>query len=196
MRLKLGIVAAVLGVVVAIAAVAAVATPSAAAARHGSVAVPAAGTTTTGLPVTGTFTITSFKNIGGVINAVGTYTGSVNGGDPVTTTASAPITSGNGMPLGGASSSGAAAPAAAAAGSCPILHLTLGPLHLDLLGLVVDLNQVNLNITAQQGPGNLLGNLLCAVAGLLDNTGSGTGLNGLVQAITNLLNQILGSLTL
>ena len=197
MRLKLGIVAAVLGVVMAIAAAAAVATPSAAAAKGGSLAVPAAGTTTTGLPVTGTFTITSFKKVDGVINAVGTYTGSVNGGDPVTTTASAPVTSGNGMPLGGASSAGAAAPAAAAAaGSCPILNLTLGPLHLDLLGLVVDLNQVNLNITAQQGPGNLLGNLLCSVAGLLDNTGGGTGLNGLLQAITNLLNQILGSLAL
>jgi hypothetical protein len=196
MRLKLSIVAAVLGVVVAIAAVAAVATPSATAAKGGSLAVPAAGTTTTGLPVTGTFTITSFKKVGGVINAVGTYTGSINGGDPVTTTASAPVTSGNGMPLGGASSAGAAAPAAAAAGSCPILNLTLGPLHLDLLGLVVDLNQVNLNITAQQGPGNLLGNLLCAVAGLLDNTGGGTGLNGLLQAITNLLNHILGSLAL
>jgi hypothetical protein len=60
-------------------------------------------------------------------------------------------------------------------------------LHLDLLGLVVDLNQVVLNITAEQGPGNLLGNLLCAVAGLLDG---GLNLNG----IANLLNQILSIL--
>jgi len=35
-----------------------------------------------------------------------------------------------------------------AAGSCRILDLTLGPLHLDLLGLVVDLNQVHLTIRA------------------------------------------------
>jgi hypothetical protein len=60
----------------------------------------------------------------------------------------------------------------------------LGPLHLDLLGLVVDLNQVVLNITAVPGAGNLLGNLLCAVTGLLDNPG----------ALANLLNQILGIL--
>lgn len=73
---------------------------------------------------------------------------------------------------------------AAATGSCKILDLVLGPLHLDLLGLVIDLNQVHLQITAQQGPGNLLGNLLCAVAGLLD----GNGLNGLA----NLLNRLLG----
>jgi hypothetical protein len=32
---------------------------------------------------------------------------------------------------------------------CTILNLTLGPLHLDLLGLVVDLNQVHLTITGQ-----------------------------------------------
>ena len=51
---------------------------------------------------------------------------------------------------------------------------SLGPLDLNLLGLVVHLNTVHLNITAVPGPGNLLGNLLCAVAGLLDNTGGGT----------------------
>ena len=51
----------------------------------------------------------------------------------------------------------------------------------------------HLQITAEQGPGNLLGNLLCAVAGLLDNTGTG-GLSGLLQSVTNLLNHILAQL--
>ena len=51
---------------------------------------------------------------------------------------------------------------------CQILDLVLGPLNLDILGLVVFLDTVHLNITAVQGPGNLLGNLLCALAGLLD----------------------------
>src|SRR3954447_537694 len=69
----------------------------------------------------------------------------------------------------GASRSAAAAPAAAAA-ACPLLHLVLGPLHLNLLGLNVNLNRVVLDITAQSGPGNLLGNLLCAVAHLLDGS--------------------------
>ena len=190
MKLKLSFLAATL--VVALSAIVAVATPSAQAAGAGSIAVPAAGTTTTGLPVTGTFTITSFKKVDGVINAVGTFTGSVNGAAPVTTAASAPVTAINGTGVGGTSTTAAAA----ATGSCQILDLTLGPLHLDLLGLVVDLNQVHLNITAQQGSGNLLGNLLCAVAGLLDNTGGGGGggLSGLLQGITNLLNQILGAL--
>ena len=75
-------------------------------------------------------------------------------------------------------------------GSCQILDLVLGPLDLNLLGLVVHLDTVHLNITAQQGPGNLLGNLLCAVAHLLDGN---AGPNAL-QQITALLNQILGGL--
>jgi hypothetical protein len=72
--------------------------------------------------------------------------------------------------------------------TCEILTLDLGPLHLDLLGLVVDLDPVHLEITAEQGPGNLLGNLLCALAGLLDQTPSP------LAAIAQLLNRILAIL--
>jgi hypothetical protein len=71
--------------------------------------------------------------------------------------------------------------------SCDILNLVLGPLHLDLLGLVIDLNQVVLNITGQTGAGNLLGNLLCSITGLLDAGALG-------QQLTNLLNQLIGVL--
>jgi hypothetical protein len=79
-------------------------------------------------------------------------------------------------------------PVTNATGSCQILDLVLGPLHLDLLGLVVDLNQVHLTITAQQGPGNLLGNLLCAVAHLLDQN------NFSNAALARLLNQLIAAL--
>ena len=75
-------------------------------------------------------------------------------------------------------------PAAVTDATCEILHLDLGPLHLDILGLVVDLNQIVLDITAESGAGNLLGNLLCGVAGLLDSPGG----------LARLLNQILGIL--
>ena len=71
--------------------------------------------------------------------------------------------------------------------ACDILALTLGPLHLDLLGLVVDLNQVVLFITATTGPGDLLGNLLCAITGLFDAASIG-------QQLVNLLNQLIGVL--
>jgi len=53
---------------------------------------------------------------------------------------------------------------AATGAVCPILDLILGPLHLDLLGLIVDLNQVHLSITADPN-GGVLGSLFCSLAG-------------------------------
>jgi hypothetical protein len=85
----------------------------------------------------------------------------------------------------------AAAPSAAQA-ACTILHLVLGPLDLNLLGLKVHLNRVVLDITAHSGSGNLLGNLLCAVAHLLDNANP-TSTN-LLQ-LSSLLNRIIGILS-
>ena len=82
--------------------------------------------------------------------------------------------------------------ASAAAATCDILTLTLGPLDLDLLGLQIHLNRVVLTIKAQSGPGNLLGNLLCAIAGLLDPVPTGAILN----SIASILNAILGILRL
>jgi hypothetical protein len=52
--------------------------------------------------------------------------------------------------------------------ACDVLFLDIGPIFLDLLGLTVDLSQIILAINAVPGAGNLLGNLLCALLGLLD----------------------------
>ncbi|HEY5660268.1 MAG TPA: hypothetical protein VIR59_05750 [Gaiellaceae bacterium] len=110
-------------------------------------------------------------NQNGVLALVGNLTGTLTsaGGTVLGSVTNLPIT----LPLSGA----------AATGSCTILDLTLGPLHLDLLGLVVDLNQVHLTITGQTGNGQLLGNLLCGLANALN--GSGTG--GLAAILNNLL---------
>ena len=51
--------------------------------------------------------------------------------------------------------------------------------------------QVVLNITAQPGPGNLLGNLLCDVANLLNGGLSGL-LTNLVADLNNILNILNG----
>lgn len=67
-------------------------------------------------------------------------------------------------------------------GVCDILFLDIGPIFLDLLGLTVDLSPIQLDVDAEPGSGNLLGNLLCAVVGLLDD--------GPVAAIENLLDQV------
>ena len=52
-----------------------------------------------------------------------------------------------------------------------------------------DLNKVVLKIVAVSGAGNLLGNLLCAVVGLLDG-------GGLLAEVSNILNSILAILRL
>jgi hypothetical protein len=60
----------------------------------------------------------------------------------------------------------AVASTAAANATCPVLDLVVGPLNLQLLGLVVDLNRVHLTVTATRG-GGALGDLFCKLA---DNT--------------------------
>ena len=165
----------------AIAASTATAAPPAATA----VAVPVTGTFTDALGGTGSFTgqytINRVARAGGGLTAVGTLTGTLtDSAGTVLGTVNQSITT----PL-------------QATGTCQVLNLTLGPLDLNLLGLRVQLNQVVLNITAEQGPGNLLGNLLCAVAGLLDpptGGGGGGGLGGILNSLVALLNQILGQL--
>lgn len=52
---------------------------------------------------------------------------------------------------------------ASQAPTCPVLDLVLGPLDLDLLGLVVQLNRVHLTIVAIPG-GGVLGNLFCGLS--------------------------------
>lgn len=74
--------------------------------------------------------------------------------------------------------------------TCPILTLDIGEINLNLLGLVVNLQPVHLTITAVSGSGNLLGNLLCALANLLNGSGG-----GLATQIQNLLTQINALLT-
>ena len=127
--------------------------------------------------VDGTFDVTRFANQNGTLQAIGTFTGTVTDAAGAVTSGSQQIS----LPVNVQQSQG----------SCEILDLVLGPLDLNLLGLEVHLDVVHLNITAQQGPGNLLGNLLCAVAGLLDGP---TGLNAILTQIAALLNQLLGAL--
>ena len=137
----------------------------------GGVTIPVTGTTSKGGKFTGNFTIKQFSVVNNQIVAVGTLTGTIlNGIGSVIGTILKTISlivNFNGA-------------------SCDILHLELGPLDLDLLGLQVHLDKIVLDITADPS-GGLLGSLLCAVANLL-NTG------GALADIANLLNQILALL--
>ena len=87
-------------------------------------------------------------------------------------------------------------------GTCPVLNLSLGPIDLDLLGLVVQTSPICLDITAISG-GGLLGNLLCGIStGLTQGLPLSQILNGLSPAdlgnltggLTDLLNSVLGQL--
>ena len=158
MRLKLGLAVSV--VALCLAAFAATAAPSSAA--TGGIPI----STTTCVTASGgtcAVTLTGFQVANGVLQGVFQVTDSVTGAVLATVTSQV----------------------AGGTGSCSILDLTVGPIHLDLLGLVVDTNTIHLQITAQQGPGNLLGNLLCGLAHALDGGGS-------LTQISNILNRLLG----
>jgi hypothetical protein len=132
--------------------------------------LPVAGTVVGGGTFTnGTFTITKFAVQNGQVVATGILSGVLTTVGGIATTILQTVT----------------LPVQVGQTTCDILHLDIGPISLNLLGLQVDLSRIVLDITAQAGAGNLLGNLLCAVAGLLDNPGG----------LAKLLNQILGILT-
>lgn len=127
----------------------------------------------------GTLRITSFGVENNQLVAAGIVTGTV-GSNAVAKSVTIPVS----LPT---TRTAAAGTAAAAAATCGILHLELGPLDLDLLGLVVHLDRVVLDLSAAPGAGNLLGNLLCSITNLLNGTGT-------LTQIANLLNQLLGLL--
>lgn len=187
--LRLAILTAAIGSFVAIPAVPALAQGTTNPNRN-RLDVPITGVAQNVGPFAGTFAISRFAIQDGVLVAIGQLTGTVTsttggGVRTIVTTIAMPV----------ANATGAAAAEAAAScdtdaqivGSCDILNLVLGPLHLDVLGLVIDLNQVVLEITGTTGAGDLLGNLLCAITGLLDAGSIGTQL-------VNLLNQLIGIL--
>lgn len=128
--------------------------------------------------VQGTFAVQRFITApDGTAQAVGSFTGTITDGSGAVTQGTQDLA----IPVDLAQSSG----------SCQILDLVLGPLNLDLLGLQVHLDTVHLNLTAQAGAGNLVGNLLCAIAGLLDGP---LPLSAVLSQIVALLNQLLGAL--
>ena len=168
----------------------ATAVPSTVLAKQAPIQKEVTGTTPEGGFFGGTFSINEFIEEGGQIYAVGLLKGKVYSAagkhiDNVKETIKWPV------PVGNISTSAAPTDMAAAQVTplaCDILHLVLGPLHLDLLGLVIDLNQLNLDIVAEPA-GGLLGTLLCGIANLLN-------LNppNLLTQLVGLLNQILGAL--
>lgn len=169
MKRRLSIFAALATLVAAVSVF--VVAPGASAAAPTATLGNVTGTTASGGTFTGSLTNAHFVNQNGVVALVGNLTGT--------------LTNAAGGVVGSITGQAISVPVtgAAASGGCSILDLTLGPLHLDVLGLVVDLNQVHLTITGQTGNGQLLGNLLCGLANALNGGGGG---------LTSILNHLLG----
>ena len=136
--------------------------------------VAVTGTDSNGLPFAGTLDITDISRTGSTLLLDGTLTNSATGAVTSFTDVAATLAPGGTQAV------------------CDILFLDLGPISLDLLGLTVDLSQIVLDINAVPGAGNLLGNLLCAVAGLLDGGLLGGGLLGLLDRLLDRIGGLLG----
>ncbi len=149
------------------------------------------GTASDGSKVTGSFTPLRFLKKDGKQQVKGVVEGVVTHADGTKETFTA-LRTVKVKKINGKSLSGLTTRSAQGNVECDILHLVLGPLDLDLLGLQVHLDKIVLDIVAVPGPGNLLGNLLCAITGLLD----GGPLAGLLAQLNDLLGQILDLLNL
>lgn len=138
--------------------------------------VPVTGESQNGKQFRGRYAIDRFTTSRGRLVSVGTLRGRLRGRR---------VTE-RGVRMPAAVSSGAGvAQVPPIPGACEILNLRLGPINLDLLGLVVRTNRINLRIDAVPGAGNLLGNLLCAITGLIDPQAAG------VRQVAPALNAIL-----
>ena len=121
--------------------------------------VPVTGKSKSGKQFRGTYAIDRFRSSNGDLFAVGTLRGRLGQRRVAARKVTMPALLSPGA---------AAAQVPPIPNACEILDLVLGPINLNLLGLVVRTNRINVRIDAVPGPGNLLGNLLCAITGLLD----------------------------
>jgi hypothetical protein len=132
--------------------------------------IPFSSTLSDGSILAGTLSVTNLALQNGQLLVTGVLTGTQTKLDGTTTQVTQVFTTAATLTGGGARN------------KCDILFLDLGPIFLDVLGLQVDLSQITLDITAVAGAGNLLGNLLCALVGLLDR--------GALTDILDILTQI------
>lgn len=118
-------------------------------------------------PVDGTveqavFTVTGFREAGGALEVTGTLTGTCTAdcadGPVCSEVVTAPV----------------AVVVTRAPGACWTLRVVVEGMDLDRRGLVVHTDEVVLGVTAPEGPGNLLGNLIAAV-GAASRSATSTG---------------------
>ena len=155
--------------------------------------VPVSGVLSDGGSFAGTFTAThvAIDEATRTLTVTGVLSGTATTIDGATTAIEQVITSASAISRAG-SGDAAVVRTVAMQTTCDILFLDLGAIHLDLLGLTVDLARVILDVNAVTGAGNLLGNLLCAVLGLLDGVALLSSITQLIDNINAILSGIGG----
>ena len=180
-----------LGLVVLGAMTAAAATPTTSAKvsaelaelRHGALEVPIAGAVAGGGTFSGTVTINEFKARDGQVVAMGIVKGSLTtaAGTPAGTALAGPIAFPVQVSPGGQAASVRTDVTPQA--TCDILHLEIGAVTLNLLGLQVTTLPIGIDISGDSS--GLLGQLICLILATLGN----------VLRLIDLLNLLLGLLT-
>jgi hypothetical protein len=154
-RLHMAAVAAV-----SVCALALIGTSTASAASPAFTKKVAVTGTNKGKDFTGTYTIKRFVATGGKTYAVGTLTGTLSKRHVSRSNVRIPATLSK-----PAQTSQLPNPTP---GACQVLDLVLNPIDLNLLGLHVATSRIEVLVEAIPGAGNLLGNLLCGITGILD----------------------------
>jgi hypothetical protein len=130
----------------------------------------------------GTYTIKRFESRGGKLVAVGTLSGKLKHRKVTRRNVRIPAT------LTQANQSTASQlPPNPTPGACQILDLVLNPIDLNLLGLHVATSRIEALIEAVPGANALVGNLLCAITGLLDQNALAGAINNLAAALNAIL---------
>jgi opacity protein-like surface antigen len=202
-RVRLGLAAALVALVAGgTVAASAVAAPGGAA--HGSTyslhTIQVHGAAKGGKKFTGSYAIQHFTVRNNKVYAVGTLTGTLKNRHVSRSNVQLPAKL---VAPSSTQTSHKSTRQAATGGQCTILHLVLGPINLNLLGLNVTLGggnvvpgnpatePITLNLTGDPN-GGLLGSLLCG----LDNAIGGSGSTaGILSQLSTQLNQLASTLT-
>jgi len=144
-----------------------------------SLQLPIAGTAATGGTFAGTLSIQRFEARDGNVVAIGMVAGSVAGvGTALVGPVALPVAVGPGS-QGAAASNNLVAQQA----TCQVLHLDVGAVNLNVLGLQVTTLPIAIDLSGDSAAP--LGNLVCTILDTLNN----------VVGLVDLLNQLLGALT-
>jgi hypothetical protein len=167
--------------------------------------LPLTGAGSGGVTFNGTVAVERFVQRNGGVVAIGAVSGSLSGptgpiGTSIYLPVEFPVTVGNGLTAraerGRINPASLSAPdygarvILAQATTCGVLHLDLGAVNLNLLGVVVTTTPVTIDINGDTaGP---LGNLVCAILATVNNV---VGLVNLLNSLLGLVTGLLGGLT-